>query len=70
MGLQRVLTIHDSDGLLLIKVRRSQGRLYLLHLDIIEGCNLVQQDTSRLWHKRYGHLNFSYLMQLSSQNIV
>ena len=64
------LTIHDDRGILLTKVQRNSGRLYPLKLDIIEQCLQISEDSTWLWHKRYGHLNLAILKILSSQNMV
>ena len=57
------LTIHDRDGALLAKVHRTEGRLYLLKLKVEDNCLLTKADdnSSRLWHLRYGHLNYRFL---------
>ena len=51
------LTIHDGGGALLAKVHRTEGRLYLLKLKVEDNCLLTEanDNSSRLWHLRYGH---------------
>lgn len=57
------LTIFDHDGAFLAEVHRIEGRLYLLKLHVMEQCLLTKgnKNSSRLWHSRFGHLNFHYL---------
>ena len=57
------LTIYDQHGRLLVKVKKTLSRLYLLKLNPVLSC-MVADDSSELtwtWHKRYGHLNFQSL---------
>ena len=66
------LTIYDQHGRLLVKVKKTLSRLYLLKLNPVLSC-MVAEDSSELtwtWHKRYGHLNFQSLRRLSSKEIV
>ena len=66
------LTIYDQHGRLLVKVKKTLSRLYLLKLNPVLSC-MVADDNSELtwtWHKRYGHLNFQSLRRLSSKEIV
>ena len=66
------LTIYDQHGRLLVKVKKTLSRLYLLKLNLVLSC-MVADDSSELtwtWHIRYGHLNFQSLRRLSSKEIV
>ena len=65
-----ILTIRDENGRLLTRIKRSSGRLYLLKLYTLENCLQVSEDATWKWHQRYGHLNFDYLISLSSENMV
>ena len=48
------------------------NNLFPLKLDIVNGsCFLTaNEEISKLWHDRYGHLNFQSLKELSSKTIV
>ena len=66
------LTIHDRDGALLAEVHQTEGRLYLLKLKFEDSCLLTKADdnSSRLWHLRYGHLNYHFLKKMATKNLV
>ena len=54
------LAIYDQCGRLLVKVKKTLSRLYLLKLNPVMSC-MVASDSSELtwtWRRRYGHLNF------------
>ena len=65
-------TIHDQDGTQLAEVHRTQGRLYLLKLKVEHNCLLMKANdsSSRLWHLRYGHLNYHYLNKMATKQLV
>ena len=46
------LTIFDCDGRLIAEVQRSEGRLYLLKLNVVDQCLITTEDNSKnwLWH--------------------
>ena len=66
------LTIFDRDGCLLEEVQRSEGRLYLLKLSIVDHCLITTEDSSEdwLWHSQFGHLSFHKLKEMSRNKIV
>ena len=66
------LTIFDYEDQLLAQVQRSEGRLYLLKLNVVDQCLITTKDNSedRLWHSRYGHLNFHTLKEMSRLKMV
>ena len=66
------LTIFDRDGCLLTEVQRTEGRLYLLKLSIIDHCLITTKDSFEdwLWHSRLGHLSFHKLKEMSRKKIV
>ena len=66
------LTIHDRDGALSAEVHRTKGRLYLLKLKVEDNCLLTKADdsSSRLWHLRYGHLNYHFLKKMATKKVV
>ena len=66
------LTIHDRDGALLAEVHRTEGRLYLLKLKVEDNCLLTKADdnSSRPWPLRYGHLNYHFLKKMATKKLV
>lgn len=66
------LTIYDWVDTLLAEVHRTEGRLYLLKLKVIEGCLLTKGDinSNQLWHLKYGHLNYYSLKEMVSRKLV
>ena len=65
------LVIYGQCGRLLVKVKKTLSRLYLLKLNPILSC-MVAGDSSELtwtWCRRYGHLKFQSLRRLSSKEI-
>lgn len=66
------LSIFDRDRVLLAKVQRSNGRLYLLNLRLTQAVCLLTKRTSDAWrwHARYGHLNFRSIRNLSHLKLV
>ena len=66
------LTIFDRDGCLLTEVQRTEGRLYLLKLSIIDHCLITTEDSAEdwLWHSRLGHLSFHKLKEISRKKTV
>ena len=66
------LTIFYHDGCLFIEVQRSEGRLYLLKLNIVNQFLITTEDASEdsLWHSRFGHLSFHTVKEMSSKKLV
>lgn len=62
----------DQQERLLIKVRRSQNRLYRLIIDTTcKKCLMTKQDEVwRLWHVRLGHVNYQTLNLMSKHRMV
>ena len=54
------LTIYDQCGRLLVKVKKTLSRLYLLKLNPLLSCMVVDDslELTWTWHRRYEHLNF------------
>ena len=54
------------------KYKRSEGRLYLLKLSIVDQCLIAIEDTTKdwLWHSRFGHLSFHTLKEMSSKKLI
>ena len=65
------LTIYDQCGRVLVKVKKTPSKLYLLKLNLVLSC-MVADDSSKLtwtWRRRYGYLNVQSLRRLSSKKI-
>lgn len=69
---QGVLRVRDPEKELLVKVKRSQNRLYKITLTVAQPISLLartDEDAWR-WHERYGHLGFESLRKLSRGGMV
>ena len=66
------LTIFDGNGRLISEVKRSEGRLYLLKLNVVDQCLITTENNSEnwLWHSRFGHMNFDSLKEMSRRKFV
>ena len=58
-----ILKIQDRERRLLMKVKHSRNRLYLLDLKVEQPVCLAARHTEEpwLWHVRFGHLSFDTL---------
>lgn len=67
-----LLTMHDEDGKLLMKVTRSRNRLYKIKIKAgTPTCLLTNMhDESWKWHARLGHVNFATMSLMSKKGIV
>lgn len=67
-----VLRIYDPSRCLLAKVIRNLARLYHLSLNIGRPVCLSARSTEMawLWHARFGHLGFSTLRKMATQQMV
>ena len=63
---------YDRQRNLMMRVKRSQNRMYVLNLDKEQPvCLLAKFDkTAWKWHSRFGHLNFHALRKLGKQQMV
>lgn len=61
------LLVFDTAGKLLIKVKRSANRLYVLNLELAKPVCLMANTESEAWrwHTRFGHVNFQALKRMS-----
>nr|GEW14363.1 hypothetical protein [Tanacetum cinerariifolium] len=69
------LTIsHKPTGKELMRIMLGNNNMFLLDTSKALVCNSVSKpkvdDTSSLWHKRYGHLHYEGLQRLSSRKMV
>lgn len=66
------LWVHDRRGRLLMKVHKSQNRLYKIEQeDVSNQCLIAQnKDPSWLWHVRLGHVSFGSLKLMSKKGII
>jgi len=67
-----VLRVRDENGRLIVRVKRSANRLYLLRVKIARPLCLSARSTNSawLWHERYGHLHFDALRKLELRGMV
>ncbi|KAJ0734970.1 putative RNA-directed DNA polymerase [Helianthus annuus] len=66
-------TLNDPSGCYIGTVKMTGNKMFPLNLkhDIIPRvCNMMTQDTSTLWHRRYGHLNFETLYDMGVNETV
>ncbi|XP_073351834.1 uncharacterized protein [Aegilops tauschii subsp. strangulata] len=63
---------YDRQRNLMMRVKRSRNRMYVLNLDKAQlVCLLAKFDeTAWKWHSRFGHLNFHALRKLGKQQMV
>ena len=59
-------------GLVIIKIKMVDNRMFPLRFDETEELSLLskEENTSQLWHLRYGHVNFAGLKLLKERNMV
>ncbi|XP_074323652.1 uncharacterized protein LOC141660556 [Apium graveolens] len=64
--------VYDNKERLLIKVQRSQNRLYKLLIETSSSACLMSKssDTSWLWHMRMGHVNYQSLVMMNKNQMV
>jgi transposase InsO family protein len=65
-------TVFGTDGRLLIRVRRTENRLYVLKLEIAQPVCMSASTNSIAWkwHARFGHLNFQALRRMRQEGLV
>lgn len=67
------LTMHDSEGKLLVKAERSRNRLYKIHMRLMNmaaSLNLSKISESSRWHARMGHINFDTMKAMIQRDLV
>lgn len=66
------LWVHDEQGRLLMKVKRSANRLYKIILESFETTCLMSktEEQAWLWHSRLGHVNFQAIIQMENNGMV
>ena len=66
------LWVYDVTGKLVMKVRRSQNRLYKLIIEDTGGVCLLSktEELTWLWHTRLGHVNFKAMSIMSENDMV
>ena len=66
--------IEDPSQIVAIGKVNHHARLYSFsHFELTYPTSVLlahSNELSRLWHERFGHLNYSYLQQLSKQHMV
>lgn len=66
------LWVYDTNGSLLMKVKRTPNRLYKIIIDNhVNECLLTSaEECARLWHTRLGHINYQALSLMSENEMV
>ena len=66
------LSLNDKNKRIIAKVHMSKNQMFSINIKIeIERCYQANlKEESRLWHLRYGHLNYESLKLLSSKGMV
>lgn len=66
------LNMHDHDGKLLVKARRSKIRLYNVCMGIKESMGLLMTaiNESNRWHVRLGHINLETMKAMIQRELV
>ena len=67
-----LLRIRNEQDRLIVRVRRSSNRLYLLRVKLARPLCLAARasDSAWPWHERFGHLNFDALRKLEQRGMV
>ncbi|XP_073362463.1 uncharacterized protein [Aegilops tauschii subsp. strangulata] len=67
-----VLTVRDRRGALIFKVKRSQNRLYKVHIHPVRPACLAARanSVSWRWHARFGHLHVDALQRMARASMV
>ncbi|KAG7557329.1 Zinc finger CCHC-type superfamily [Arabidopsis suecica] len=66
------LTVHDKDGKLLVKTKRSKNRLYkvLMELEPAKCLQIIEISESRKWHARLGHIGLQTMEKMQKKELV
>lgn len=66
------LWVYESDGRLLMKVKKSENRLYKISLEESKSSCLLtkMEENTWLWHARLGHVNFQALELMSREEMA
>ncbi|KAG7599586.1 Reverse transcriptase RNA-dependent DNA polymerase [Arabidopsis suecica] len=66
------LTVHDKDGKLLVKTKRSKNRLYkvLMKLETAECLQVTEISESRRWHARLGQIGSQMMETMFKKELV
>lgn len=67
-----LLWVYDTQDKLLMKVKRSKNRLYKLIINTVKSECLLskQEEESKLWHMRLGHVNYHALSLMTKEKMV
>jgi hypothetical protein len=69
-----VMKIREPGGVLLVKVKREENRLYLLHLKFTQPTCLAvcgcYDEVAWRWHELFGHINMAALRKLAQEELV
>ena len=66
------LTLHDREGKLIVKAKRSINRLYKVLMDIVDDhcLHVAAKSESNTWHARLGHIGASSLKGMIKDQLV
>lgn len=66
------LWVYDGQGKLIMKVKRSENRLYRIVIETTDNMCLVTklEESSWLWHSRLGHVNFQAMTLMSANKMA
>ncbi|XP_076921631.1 uncharacterized protein LOC143583119 [Bidens hawaiensis] len=67
-----LLTMYDENGRLLMKVKRSENRLFKIRMKIGAPVCLQSkiEDDAWRWHTRLGHINFELMKSMAKKDLV
>ncbi|KAL8096387.1 hypothetical protein AgCh_037375 [Apium graveolens] len=61
------LWVYDKHKRLIMKVKRTNNRLYKIFLETVDPvCLLTKEEESSLWHSRFGHVNYKSMKLMST----
>ena len=66
------MSIYDPARDLVAKVKKIDRHLYLIKLKISNACMAASEFNSKswIWHKRFGHINFQSLRNISRRELA
>lgn len=69
---EETLTLHDKDGRLIVKAKRSKNRLYKVPMDIVDHkcLQLTTLSESTRWHTRLGHIGANSMKATIKESLV
>ncbi|KAD1131218.1 hypothetical protein E3N88_43246 [Mikania micrantha] len=66
-----VCLIRNSQGILVGKVNMTENKMFPIHFqENMLSLNMAVSENSKLWHSRFGHVNYDSLTHMGKENIV